>query len=249
MNQRKALQPHEIRVIKIERKAILELLWEILSEISYEKFRLPRNRSCNKKVCIEQFFDESQCEMVLLAHSCAYKVNAEAVIKYPLEAIESLLLNSTSKEYYYSLQGASFTTVHSPTGAKEKDRVRVSALGQLLDKLGIRVRPLKKHEIRVIRLSQQAIHELLWEHFMQTGDAAMDIPEEEPGDIHTIYHMYTGGKLEALTLYVMNFNEASDKAFAEMKEYCDQNIHFTANSYSKRPAKGQNYVSVLLSKS
>lgn len=41
MKQRKALQPHEIRVIKIDRKAILELTWEILSEISYEKFRFP----------------------------------------------------------------------------------------------------------------------------------------------------------------------------------------------------------------
>lgn len=253
MNQRKALQPHEIRVIKIDRKAILELIWEILREISYEKFRLPHNKYYSKKICMDWFFDEKQCEIILLAHSRAYEVNTEAVISciknLSLEAIESLLLNPNGKEYYHSIQGTSFVTGHSTSFCRKEDSVQGNALGKLYGNLGIQVRPLRKHEIRVIRLSQQAINELLWEHFMKTGDEVMDIPEEEIDDIRTIYHMYIEGKLEELTLYVMNFNEASDKAFIENQEYCNQNIHFTTDSYSKKPTEGRNYVSVMLSKS
>lgn len=253
MNQRKALKPHEIRVIKIDRKAILELIWEILSEISYEKFRLPHNIYYSKKICIDWFFDEKQCEIILSAHSRAYEVNTEAVItcikNLSLEAIDSLLLNPNGKEYYHTIHDTSFVTGHSTSIRMKEEGVKGNVLGMLFDNLGIRIRPLRKHEIRLIRLSQQAIHELLWEHFMKTGDEVMDIPEEEIDDIRTIYHMYIKGKLEELTLYVMNFNEASDKAFIENQAYCDQNIHFTTDSYSKKPINGRNYVSVMLSKS
>lgn len=248
MNQRRALQPHEIRVIKIDRKAILELVWEILSEISYQKFRLPHS---SKKICIDRFFDEKQCEIILLAHSRAYEVNTEAVIpcikNLSLEAIESLILNLNGAEYYDSIRGDSLATGHSTSIRAKEDRVQENTLGKLLDKLGIRVRPLRKCEIRVIRLSEQAIRELLWEHFMKTGDEAMDIPEE-CDELRTIYHMRINGNLEELTLYVMNFNESSDKAFEENMEYCDQNIPFTTDSYSKKLEKGRNYVSVIVPK-
>lgn len=252
MNQREALQPREMRVIKINRNAILELLGEILTEISYEKFRLPHNKYCRNMVFIDWFFDEDQCEIILLAHSRAYKINTEAVItcikNLSLEAVESLLLKPNNKKYYHSIQDTSSGTDHSTSISIKKDSVTGNALGRLLGNLGIRIQPLRKHEIRVIRLSQQAINELLWEHFMKTGDEVMDIPEEEIDDIRTIYHMYIEGKLEELTLYVMNFNEASDKAFIENKEYCNQNINFTTDSYSKKSTKGRKYVSVMLSK-
>lgn len=253
MHQRKALQPHEIRVIKIGREAILELIWEILSKISYEKFRLPHNIFYSKKICIEWFFDEMQCEIFLLAHSRAYEVNTEAVITFvknlSSEAIESLLSNPNGKEYYHSIVDASFVTGRSTSISKNENSVQESASRMLFNKRWIRIRPLRKHEIRVIRLSQQAIHELLWEHFMKTGDEVMEIPKEEIDNIRTIYHMHIEGKMEELTLYVMNFNEASDKAFSENQEYCDHNIHFTTDSYSKKLTKGRNYVSVMLPKS
>ena len=251
MNHRRALQPHEIRVIKIDRKAILELMWEILREISYEKFRLPHNKYYSKKVCIDWFFDEKRCEIILLAHSRVSEVNTEAVItcikNHSLESIESLLLSPNGKEYYHSILYTPLVGGHSTSISIKEDSVQGNALGMLLGNLGIRVRPLRKHEIRAIRLSQHAIHELLWEHFMKTGDEVMDIPEEVD-DIRTIYHMYIEGRLEELTLYVMNFDEASDKAFVENQEYCNQNVHFTTDSYSKKPTKGQNYISVMLSK-
>lgn len=253
MNLRKSLQPHEIRVIKIDRKAILELIWEILTEICYEKFRLPHNKYCRKKICIDWFFDEKQCEIILLAYSRACEVNTKAVIPYiidmSLEPIESLLLNQKGKECYHSIQHTSFATDYSTSIRMKEANTQGNALGIILDSLGIQVRKLRKHEIRVIRLSQQAINELLWEHFMKTGDEVMDIPEEEIDDIRTIYHMYIEGNLEELTLYVMNFNEASDKAFIENLEYCNQNIQYTTDSYSKKSTKERNYVSVSLPKS
>lgn len=251
MNHRRALKPHEIRVIKIGREAIFELLWEILREISYEKFRLPHNKFSRKKVFIDWLFDEKECEIILLAHSRVPKENAEAVIahikNHSLEAIESLLLSPNGKEYYYSIPYTSYDGGHLNSIGTKEESVQDNAFGKLLGNLGIRVRPLRKHEIRVIRLSQQAIHELLWEHFMKTADEVMDIPEEVD-DIRTIYHMYIEGSLEELMLYVMNFNEASDKAFVENQEYCNQNVHFTTDSYSKKTTKGQKYISVILSK-
>lgn len=250
MNHRSALQPHEIRVIKIGRKAILELMWEILREISYEKFRLPHNKYYSRKVCIDWFFDESQCEILLLAYSRMSEVNTEAAIacvkSHALESIESLLLSPAGKEYFHSIPYTPFTGGHSTSISTKEDRTQDNAWRRLLGSLRIRSRPLRKHEIRVIRLSQHAIYELLWEHFMKTGDEVMDIPEEVD-DIRTIYHMYITGRLEELTLYVMNLNEASDKAFAKNREYCNQNIHFTTDAYSRKPTNGQNYISIILS--
>lgn len=250
MNPRKPLSAHEIRVIKIDRNAIFKLVGEILNELSYEKFRIPHNKHYDKKICIDWFFDENQCEILVLAYNRAYKANAEiatTLIKdLSLGAIDSLIQKPNNKKYYYSI----LSTSHIPSSStsiclKENSKQR-NILGILFDHLGVRARQLKKREIRIIRLSSQAIHELLWEHFMKTGDEMMDIPEEEIGDIRTIFHMYTKGKLEELTLYVMNFNEASDEAFGKNKEYCDQNIAFTTDAYSKKSTKGCNYQSIIL---
>ena len=243
MNQRRALQPHEIRVIKIDRIAILELLWEILGDICCEKFCLPQNKWYKKKVCFDWIFDENQCEFILFAQCHAYKACTKSIAanlrNHSIDAIDSLLSKPNGGKYYYSIQNFScndpFSLPNNP-------------MGVLIDNLDIQIRPLRKHEIRVIRLSRQAIQELLWEHFMETGDEAMEIPEET-GEISTIYHMYVEGQLEKLTLYVMNFNEASEEVFVANQEYCKKNIGFTTNSYSKRAAKRPSYISVVPSKS
>lgn len=248
MNQRKALQPHEIRVVKIDRKAILELVWEILSEIIYGKFRLPHNNRCNR-ACIDWVFDERQCEIILVAHNCEHNIDLDLLIQsikeFPIEAVESLLMNPNDEECYYSFQNVSFINGHSKLGNVEFKRAQNNKFRMLLDKLGIHIRLLTKREIRIIRLSRHAICELLWEHFLATGDEIMDIPEEENGDIRTIYHMYTEGNLDVLTLYVMNINDASDKVLNQNKEYCDKNIHYTTMSYLERKTKEQKYVSVV----
>lgn len=249
MNQRTALQPHEIRVIKINRKTILELLGEIFKEISFEKFRLPQNKYYRKKICVEWFFDEKQCEITLLAYSRASGINSETIITLvnPLsfEAIDSLLSKDGDEEYYYSLYRNSFYDGNPTLIRQKENEMKSNRLGKLFDNVSIGVRPLKKCEIRVIRISQQAINELLWEHFMETGDEVMEISEED-GGISTIYHMYTEGELEELTLYVMNLNEASDEVFIRNKAFCNQNIHFTTDSYFKKSTQDPKYVSAIL---
>lgn len=251
MGQRKSLQPHEIRVIKIDRKAILNLSWEILSQISYKKFRLPQDENSTKRIRIGRYFDEEQCEIILLAHSAADEINQEAVIRYiqnaPVEAIDSLLLNTIGNDYYRSIQDSSFVVDRpNATRAKFCGCGLSNAWGKLCAMLNGSVRPLRKHEIRVIRLSKAAIQELLWEHFIKIGDNVMDILEEDSSSV--IFGMHTAGNLEALTLYAINLNEASDDAFEEVNAYCDQNIGFTTDSLSQKPANGQHYVSVTLLK-
>lgn len=249
MNQRKTLQPHEIRVIKIERKAILDLTWEILSKIGYEKFRLPSGENSMQRIRMDWCFCPEQCEIILLAHSSAYALNKEAAITYiknlPIEAIESLFVNENGKDCYHSIQNASLLTVR-PNAARAK--MCGWGLGDAWEKLRAMgsVRPLKKQEIRVIRLSRQAIQELVWEHFMQTGDEIMEIPEEDSASV--IFHMHVEEKLEKLTLYAISLMEASDPVFEKVNTYCDQNICVTTNSLSQKSAKERCYVSVLLSK-
>lgn len=119
--------------------------------------------------------------------------------------------------------------------------------GKIRAILSGRVRPLRKREIRVIRLSKKAIQELLWEHFMEVGDALMELPEESDD---VIFHMHVAGELEELTLYVVNLNEVlhakevPDRVFEKIREYCDRNIGFTTDSLVKKPEKSPCYVSV-----
>ncbi len=246
MEQRKSLQQHEIRIIKINRDAILDLIWEILVEVSGKKFQLPHNVCDREKVCLDMHFDEQQCEIILSAHRKSRSLNKEALIERinnsTAEAVDSLFLNSKNKQHYHSVQDSSLFHDRS-NGIQSNEDCKRSAWRTMLKNLGIRIRSLGKYEVRFIRLSQKAIHELLWEHFMETGDKAMDIPVDTDD---VIYHMYTEGALRQLTVYVMNLNEASDKAFADNRVYCDQNVPVTTNSYSEKCEKGRRYVSVVL---
>ncbi len=241
MEQRKALQYHEIRVIKIDREAILNLIWEIFAKISGDKMHLPCNVYDGEKVCLDMYFDEQQCEIILSAYRKGHSLNKEAFIAYvnnsAFQAVDSLFLKPKNKQYYHSIQDSYLFC--------DASNCKRSALRIMLKKLGVRFRSLGDDEVRFIRLSQKAIYELLWEHFMETGDNVMDIPVDTDD---VVYHMYTEGALQQLTLFVMNLNEVSDKAFADNRAYCDQNIPITTDLYSERCKKSRRYVSVVLPK-
>ncbi len=249
MEQRKPLQHHEIRVIKINREAILNLIWEILVEISEKKFQLPHNVYYRDKVCLDMHFDEKQCEIIVSVYRKEHSINKETLIAHinnsAAEVVDSLFLNSKNKQYYYSIQDSCLFYGGSNRIQSNEDCKR-STWRTMLKNLGVRIRSLGKYEVRFIRLSQEAIHELLWEHFMETGDKALDIPVDTDD---VIYHMYTEGALQQLTVYVMNLNEASDKVFADNRVYCDQNIPITTYSYAEGCEKGRAYVSVVLPES
>jgi hypothetical protein len=85
--------------------------------------------------------------------------------------------------------------------------------------------PWPRQEVRIIRLTQGAIGELLWEYFMEVGYQLMNLPPEDPDDLPTIYRMYTEENMQSLTLYVMNLFEASDSVFSQIDAYCDSHIN------------------------
>lgn len=250
MKQSRSLAPYEIRVIKVGRKAILNLAWEILSKMCYEKFRIPHGMNNVKRVRIDWHFDPEKGEIILFAHSSMYKLNLEATVahinKLSIEAIESLLLNSDGKDHYSSILDTAFDISQPNTNISACGNRLDDAFGKLHAMLDHRIRPLKKHEIRIIRLSQQAIQELLWEYFMKNGDSIMDLPEKD--SFSAIFHMQIEGKLEKLTLYAINLNEASDSVFGKAEAYCNREIGITADSLLKEPGEGGYYVSVTLSK-
>lgn len=249
MRQENPLQTHEIRVLRLDKKAIFDLLWEIFNEISYEKFQL--SHGVNSNICINWCFDERQCEIILFAHNKAERINEEKVIAYmsnlPGEALESLLINIRGK-YYQSIKDNAFL-IDYPNSVRKKEcnSGHRKVLGTLSILWERHVRPLKKHELRVIRLSEQAIHELIWEYFMRNGDEIMDIPEED--SLKKIFCMYAEDKLQELKLYVLNLNEVSMVNFEKMNEYCMQNICFTTKLLCRGIANRRQYTSVMLPKS
>lgn len=239
--------PYEIRVIKIDRAAILNLIWEILAESCYEKFRLPRGGNSSRKICVDRFFDASKSEIILFAHGSTLTLSMEAAVarigKLPIEATESLLSNPRNSVYYHTILDPSFEISRPNADMPKAHTCRLTvALEKLCTMRNSRVRPLEEHEIRVIRLSQQAIQELIWEYFMKNGDKVMDIPKKDSFSV--IFHMHVEGNLEKLTLFAMNLNEASDPVFEEVEAYCNQKVGFTADLLSKAPEAGCHYVSV-----
>lgn len=251
MKQSRSLAPFEIRVIKIGREAIMDLTWEILSEICHEKFRIPRSMNSVKRIRIDRHFDSEKGEIILFAHSSMYELNMEAAVahvnKLSVEATESLLLNPDGKDYYSSILDASFEISHPNVNAAKTRGSRLdNALEKIHTMLNHRVRVMDAHEIRVIWLSQQAIQELVWEYFVKNGDKIMEIPKKDSFSV--IFHMNMEEKLEKLTLYAINLNEASDSVFEEAEAYCSEKIGFTTDSLLKESGEEHYYVSVTLPK-
>lgn len=249
VKQKRRLCPCEIRVIKIDREAILNLTWRILGKICFEKFRLPHGIRGTKRICIDWCFDAEKCEITLLAHSSIVKLNMGAaayINDHPVEAVESLYLNPGGKDIYFSIPDPAFE-ISQPDAHMDAFRNRLGcALEKLHAMLDHRIRPLEEHEIRVIRLSQEAIRELIWEYFMKNGDEIMDIPEKDRFSI--IFHMFAEENLKELTLYAINRNEASDAVFEEADAYCRKNICVTADSLLEKSGRERCYVSVTLPK-
>lgn len=227
------------------------MAWEILGKISYKKFRLPLDENSRKRIRIDWYFDEKLCEIILFAHRTSDEIDQEAAIQYiqssPMEAIDSLLLNTDGKDCYQSIVEASFITdCLKGTPARIRGNSIGNLFGTLRGVLSGKIRLLKKREIRAMRLSKKAIQELLWEHFMEIGDDVMDIWEEDRET--SLFGMHAVGNLEELTLYAMHLNEGSDAVFEAIHAYCDENIGFTTDALSSKRGQSPNYVSITLPK-
>ena len=252
MRQEKALQPHEMRAIRIDKNAILHLLWKILRKIGYEKFNLSQGINSTDEICVDWYFDEERCEIDLFAYNVSDLVDREIVIAYVKslteEALDSILVNVKGKTLYQSIKATSFL-MGSPgenrlTDCSCKLRNLQGKVRSVIDKY---VRTLRKHELRLIRLSQQALQELLWELFMQIGDEIMDIPEED--SFQVLFHMSVEGKLEEVFLYALKLREVSQMDFEKVDAYCKQNVRFTRDLATKEILNERYYTTMIVSKS
>lgn len=251
MRQEYPLQPHEVRIIKINRNIIFDLIGEILNDICHEKFLLSRNSTDSKLIRIDWFVNVEQCEIVLFAYNSIYELDKEAIMAHfnnlKIEATDSLLLKPNARNYYHSIQGTPFfINQANVTNGNSEYCTRFRIWHRFRTMLYSNVRKFRKHEVRVIRLSRQAIYELMWENFMKVGNEIMDIPKN---DFSVIFGMYMDEKLEMLALYAMDLSNASDAVFSEVNTYCDQSLSFTTDSLSKKTMDGQKYISIVLPKS
>lgn len=214
------LHPLEFRVIKLDRHAVLSLLRKILIRISTKQLQAFVDNACIDSISVGQYFDENNCEMLLFAYSRKENLSEDSIIPYvknlAIVAQESILTNDDGWRHCDSIQLPSVVPGQSK-GSAESVHVQSVELNRFL--------PWRKQEVRIIRLSEGAIGELLWEYFMEVGYQLMNLSQEDADDLPTIYRMYTENNLKSLTLYVMNLFEASERVFNQIDAYCDSHIH------------------------
>lgn len=213
------LQPLEFRAIKLNHDAVATLLRKILVKISMEQFRTFGESPCIDFISFGQYFDEKSNELVLFAYRQDEDMREEDIIPWVQDlgivAEDSLFVNDRVWQHCNCIQ------------------LPWERFGHLEEKaILIPIKPVtlpdfwswSKQEVRVIRITQRAINELLWENFMDVGYQLMELPQEDSDDLPTIYRMSTEDRLQSLTLYVMNLLEASDSSFRKIDKYCDLHI-------------------------
>lgn len=250
MLQRKSLQPHEIRVLRLNKTTIMGIIKESLEEISYIRFRLPQDTD---DVCVDWMLDIEQHELFLYAYSTREDLNKNAVIEYiknyPMDSLESLLKIKKGK-YYYSIKDPSLFIAHPESGAKAKCVNRKGkGLRSIFAAWREHIRPIRKHELRVIRLSIQGVKELVIEYFMEFGNSLFDLPDEDPEEDVVndfMYRIILTDNLEELMVYIVNVNEVSSSYLEKVDAYCDEHICFTSDVIPKELATRSYYTSMIL---
>lgn len=233
MRQKTFLRPHEIRVMKIGKAAILEMTLKCLSELCFEKYQIHNNRKNRKQLCVEWLFREDVCELGLYLHSSTYtlrKTSASDILECGIiDAIDSLLLNNRAPYF----QSVNDPLLMSSNDVQPEERLQIldmsSGFGKERTKRRYREVPLLDHEARVIRLSKKAIQEILWEEFMEIGCEIMDLPQD---DFSYLFFMNVEEKMKSLTFYAIRFSEFSDAIIKELDSYFSKYLCFTANSVS-----------------
>ena len=251
MRKGSTLQPHEIRVIKIGKSAIFDLLYDNLGRNCYERFQLPGSTNSKRDSCLDFYFDEDRYEIVLYEHRAMDIIDKQLLNSHikdlAIEATDSLYMFNGDDIVQFFCQGA-IILPEQPDEAGAKVSSKQDCWHKNPHPTPTEhIRLLEKNEVRIIRLSKQAIHELFWEYFMEFGNEAMDISEEIADDFPAIFRMYIDGKLDSLTVYVMNLNDASESVFETVDAYCRRNIHYTTTGMISNPANGTHFVSVPLS--
>lgn len=244
------MQPNEIRVIRLAKDAILGILQEIIGEIGWDLFKLPHSQYSTNRTDIGWHFDEKRSQIIIFAYKRVAGLDREALLKrinmVSDEAIDSLLISNGTKKIFHTIINMPPADEHRKAADKGICCRLVGIFERTFFTWTKRNLPLKKHEIRVIRVSKVAIQELLWEYFVEKGNEAMNISAED--SLNVIFHMYLDEKLEETMLYALNLKEFAQVDIDKMNSYCRQNIPFIANAFVGMSSKGQKYVSVMLAK-
>jgi hypothetical protein len=244
------LQPHEIRVIKIEKSAIFDLLYDILGRIYHERIQTSSSTDTKGENCCEFYFDEEQYEIVLFEHRAVDRVNSQLLNLHikdlAIVVIDSLYMFDDDISLLWN-QGT--VILHEEKGMatlkpSSNQNCRCQDPRPALTK---HISSLGKNEVRIIRLSKQAIYELLWEYFMEFGNKVMDVGEENADDFPTIFRMCINGRLDELTLYLMSLDDASEAVFEKVDAYCNLNVQYTTNRVITHIKNRRPFVSILLS--
>ncbi|MBQ6549879.1 MAG: hypothetical protein IJL78_00540 [Lachnospiraceae bacterium] len=250
MLQKRSLKRYEVRVLRFDKSTIFKIIKESLKEISYIRFQLPRN---TENAHIDWIFDIERYELLLYAYSTREDLNKDAVIEYiknyPMDSLESLLTIKKGK-YYYSIKDPSLFIAHTELGAKTKC---VNRKGKGLRSISAAWRghicPIRKHELRMIRLSIQGVKELVFEYFMDFGNTLFDIPVEDKDFGNNIYCMSLNDDLEDLIVYAVNLNEVSSICFEKVDAYCEEHICFASDFNPKVIETKPYYTSMILPES
>ena len=244
---------NEVRVIKIKREAVLELVYKALDDIVCQKFELPSHSAAakhnrNAKYSIDKYFDEQAYEILLFAYEKNELIDRDDILahirKLPIEAIDSLLMTSGSEKYYHSIQNPLDEHSQHKFGNTTMKRKIKHVLSNLPNIFNRRVHPLKKHEVRIIRLSKQAVLELVWEYFMKNGDELFNIKNDENFDV--TFCMNVEDRLRTLTIYAIDLKDATESMRQKLDLYCEQKLGITAESLIATTEAGLCYVSIPL---
>lgn len=213
------LKPMEFRVIKLNHDTVSNLLRKILIKTSMEQLQTSGESHCIDFISYGQYFDEESDDLVLFAYRKDEDMSEEDIIPW----IQNLGIVAQESLFWSDCVWQHCNCIKLPLerfGHCEEKAVPVPITPAKLREFW----SWSKREIRVIRITQRAISELLWEHFMDVGYQLMELPQEDSDDFPIIYRMYTEDHLQSLTLYVMNLLEASDSSFHKIDTYCDSHI-------------------------
>ncbi len=231
MNQSYLLQPKELRAIRVEKQQILELLWHLLGKMELEKFQLPQNSSAREQITIEHRFMEERCEIILLAYHRVCVVDMEETMKYiyalPIEPLDSLLIHREDGKY--------FASIFLPVFGAPKEHFSNKTLPRVWDwrrLLGSRVVPLRKDEVRVIRLSRQALQELIWEYFVENGSCLFECADDDltPELWDPTYSVQFSGKLDDVIVSLTRFENLLHGGTDRIDLYCRQRVPVTTKT-------------------
>ena len=85
---------------------------------------------------------------------------------------------------------------------------------------------MDKNEVRVFRITGEAINELMWELLNKAGELFLDLPENS----ETIFRLNWDKEKDELSFYALEFAHPHQVNFEAIDSYIKEHIEITADS-------------------